>query len=54
MLTGNVGPKAFTTLEAAGIAVYTGVSGTVAEAIEHYKAWQLQQSEQANVEGHWT
>ena len=29
VLTGNVGPKAFTTLKAGRVAVYTGAAGTV-------------------------
>lgn len=53
VLTGNVGPKAFATLQAANIAVYTGAAGTVNEAIEQYKRGQLQQATKANVEGHW-
>lgn len=54
VITGNVGPKAFGALQASGIPVYTGASGTVEEAIEGFKAGQLQPAEQANVEGRWT
>ncbi len=51
VVTGHVGPKAFTTLQAAGIAIYTGASGTVGEAVESLRAGQLQQAAQADVEG---
>ena len=53
VITGNVGPKAFTTLQAGNVKVYSGASGTVKEAIEKFKAGQLQGAEKANVEGHW-
>lgn len=54
VLTGHVGPKAFTTLTAAGIAIYTGVSGTVREAVEQFKQGKLANATQADVQGHWS
>ena len=53
VLTGNVGPKAFTTLQAANVKVYPAASGTVKEAVEKFKAGELQPADGANVEGHW-
>ena len=53
VLTGHVGPKAFTTLQAANIAVYTGISGTVKGAIEQFKSGRLTPAAKADVQGHW-
>ncbi|MFP3937195.1 MAG: NifB/NifX family molybdenum-iron cluster-binding protein [Phycisphaerae bacterium] len=50
----NVGPKAFSVLSTAGVRVFSGASGTVAEAIEQLKAGQLSESDSANVQSRWT
>ena len=52
VLTGNCGPNAFGVLDSAGIKVFTGVSGTVREAIENYRAGKLQASSQATASAH--
>lgn len=52
VLTGNCGPNAFRTLEAAGIQVVIGIGGTVREAVEEYKAGGLKATGGPNVESH--
>ncbi len=52
VITGNCGPRAFQVLSAAGIKVYVGASGTVADAIEQFEEGKLQQAGGANVQGH--
>ena len=37
VLTGNVGPNAYTALEAAGIKIYTGIKGNCREAFYLFK-----------------
>lgn len=53
VLTGNCGPNAFRTLKAAGIEVYTGISGTVFEAINDFKQGKLSKADNPSVRGHW-
>ena len=52
VLTGNCGPNAFATLQAAGIQVFIGATGTVQSALEQYQNGQLQLASQPNVAGH--
>jgi predicted Fe-Mo cluster-binding NifX family protein len=53
LITGHCGPKAFRALTAAGIDVYTGASGTIAQAIEQLEAGTLQRAAGPDVGGHW-
>ena len=53
VITGHVGPKAFATLQASGIDIYNGASGTVTDAIEQFNSGKLQRAQTADVEGHW-
>ena len=41
VLTGNCGPKALEALSTAGIKVFTGHTGTIREAVEHYRNGDL-------------
>jgi len=52
LITGNVGPNASRTLNAAGLDVIVGVSGPVREAIERYKKGELSPTNQASVPDH--
>lgn len=45
VMTGNVGPNAFQTLQAAGIDIFTGISGTVREALRRYKEETLNKTQ---------
>lgn len=49
VLTGNVGPNAFQVLNAAGIPMVTGVSGTVGEVIKKYQQGVYSQTQTATV-----
>ncbi len=51
VITGNVGPNAFRTLNSAGIEVYSA-KGKVSEAVEKLKEGELDQMEEKSVGGH--
>jgi predicted Fe-Mo cluster-binding NifX family protein len=54
LLTGYVGPKAFQGLAAAGIKIGQNLdSMTVRQAIEKFKAGEVEFAEASNKEGHW-
>lgn len=53
LITGNCGPKAYHVLDAAGIKVITGISGTVRDAVSRMSAGELVSTGGPNVEGHW-
>jgi len=53
LITGNVGPKAFQVLQAAGIDIYLSRSSTIKEAINNFKAGKLTKTTTNNVESHW-
>ena len=53
VISGNLGPKAFKALSAAGIKVALWSDGTVAEAVELARGNKLKITDAANVSGHW-
>ena len=53
VVTGHVGPKAWTALQAAKISVYAACEGTVEQVMKAFMAKQLQPVASHNVQGHW-
>jgi predicted Fe-Mo cluster-binding NifX family protein len=52
VISGNCGPNAFRTMDAAGIQLISGATGTVESAIQEYIQGNLKASNQSNVEPH--
>jgi len=52
VLTGNCGPNAYQTLNAAGIEVVVGCSGTVSEVVQRFKSGALRAAAAPNVTEH--
>jgi predicted Fe-Mo cluster-binding NifX family protein len=53
LITGHCGPKAFKVLQGAGVKIVTSAGGTVADAIAQFNSGELENSTEADVEGHW-
>jgi predicted Fe-Mo cluster-binding NifX family protein len=53
LMTGYCGPKAFATLEAAGVKVVSDVTGKVRDAVKALKEGKVTYSTAANREAHW-
>lgn len=53
LITGHCGPKAFKVLQRAGVKIYTGAGGRVADVIEQFNNGELAVASEADVEGHW-
>ena len=53
VITGNIGPNAFKTLNAAGVKIFLAETQTVQQALDSFKAGKLKEVDGANVGGHW-
>lgn len=52
VITGNIGPNAYKTLQAAGIDVIAGAEGVVKEIVERYKRGELKPIKVPTTESH--
>jgi len=53
VITGHVGPNAYSALSRTGIKIYTGAVGTVKEAIAQYEEGKLREAVNPTVGGHY-
>jgi predicted Fe-Mo cluster-binding NifX family protein len=54
VITGNIGPNAIKTLNAADVKALLSEASTAQEALDLFKEGKLQKVTEPNVEGHWT
>jgi len=52
VLTGNCGPNAYNTLQAANITVYPGATGSIREAVDLFISGKMESTDGANVDSH--
>jgi len=52
VISGNIGPNAYSALSSEGITVIAGASGIVKKALERYKNGELKQLKSPTVKGH--
>lgn len=53
VLTQHIGPNAFKILKGADVKIFYVIKQTVQKAIESFKANELKEIDQPNVQGHW-
>jgi predicted Fe-Mo cluster-binding NifX family protein len=53
VISGHVGPKAFSVLQAGGVEVFTASNMTAADALSRYREGSLSKLTGADVKGHW-
>lgn len=53
VITGHVGPKAFSALKSGNIDIYLGTNQSVQESISAFKNKELKPADQADKPGHW-
>jgi predicted Fe-Mo cluster-binding NifX family protein len=52
VLTGNVGPNAYSALSASGVKIVTGVSGAVGDAVKRFSSGGYQSTSGPSIGGH--
>lgn len=53
VLTGHIGPKAFSVLQSGSMQMYGNAQGTVTEALAAYRQGTLTRLDTSDVKGHW-